>query len=62
MIEIDDKILNALLKIGNHKKVQEICEPHVMQPLKLEPWMVRRTMKAVFLFSQEYEKMKEGKE
>ncbi len=62
MIEIDDKVLDALLEIGNHKKVQEMCEPQVMQSLKLEKWMVKRVATAVMLFRQEYEKMKEGKE
>ncbi len=51
----EDYIIDALLQIGNHKKVMEMCEPQVMQPLQLQEWMVKRVLKAQELLENEWE-------
>ena len=56
---IDDLLVEALVKIGNHKKVKELCEPHVSRPLELDKWMVVRVLKALELFEEEYERLPE---
>lgn len=57
-MDIDDALIDALVEIANHKKVITVCEPNVMQPLKIERWMILRVLKAQQLFQEEY---KEGK-
>ena len=42
-IELDD-LLDAVVTIGNSKRVKCHCEPNVMLPLKLEGWMVKRSL------------------
>jgi len=46
-------ILESLVKIGNHKKVIDECEPNVCFHFQLEPWMVKRTLKAQELLQNE---------
>ncbi len=53
-----DEYLDALVAIGNHKEVVKVCEPDVMQSLKLENWMVKRTLYALGLMEREYEKLR----
>lgn len=43
-------LADALVVIGNHEAVAKLCEPNIMLPLKLEGWMVIRTLKALELF------------
>ncbi len=58
-IELDD-LIEALVTIGNSKRVSEHCEPNVMEPLKLENWMVTRSLVAWEMFSRELKKKKKG--
>ncbi len=45
MTDLDDAIVEAIIKIGNHPKIVKQIEPNICEPLKLEPWMVVRTIK-----------------
>ncbi len=47
-------IFDALVEIGNHKRVIEACEPNIMQPLQLERWMVNRIILAQELLQNEW--------
>lgn len=51
-VEFDD-LVAAVITIGNCEKTVEICEPNIMRPLKLEAWMVKRTLVAWGLFLRE---------
>jgi len=53
---IDDAIIEALTKIGNHPEVIKICEPDIFCPQELQEWQVKRTLKAIELFQKEWEK------
>ena len=53
-VQRDDDIIKALVTIGNHKKVMEISEPNVMQPLELQGWMIKRTLVALELLEDEW--------
>ncbi len=52
--DINDAVIEALAKIGNHEKVMKLCEPDIMEPLELKKWMVRRTIKALELLRNEF--------
>ena len=54
-IELDD-LLEAIVTIGNSKQVNEHCEPNLMQHLKLESWMVVRSLVSWELFCYERQK------
>ena len=58
---INKEIIKALVKIGNSKRVKELCEPNVMQPFELEEWQVIRTLKAVELFENAWQRVKKPK-
>ena len=49
---IEDYI-DAIVEIGNHKKVIKVCEPNIMQPLQLKTWMVVRTLYSLGLLLDE---------
>ena len=51
--EILDAYLEGLVEIGNDKRVVKACEPHVAFPLKLEKWMVLRTLASRNLLDKE---------
>ena len=51
---IEDYIIDALVQIGNHKKLIEYCEPNIMESFQLETWMVKRTLAALDLLEKEY--------
>ena len=53
MEDILDAYLEGLTKIANTKKVMEICEPSIMEPLRVEKWMVLRALTAQKLFEEE---------
>lgn len=55
-----DALIESIVKIGNHKRVIDLCEPHVMQPLQLESWMVRRTLVSWMLLDDEVQRSKQG--
>ncbi len=55
----DNLIIDALVEIGNAPKFMKLCEPSVMQPLKLEKWMVVRVLTAWRLFEDEWERLPE---
>ena len=57
---IEDFIIDALVTIGNAKKVMETCEPNIMESMKLKPWMVLRTLKALELLENEQERLSEN--
>ena len=48
-----DELIEALVEIGNHKRVKSKCEPQVMQSLELKRWMVKRTLYAWRLLEDE---------
>ncbi len=54
---IEDTIVEALVKIGNHKETMKLCEPHVSEPMELKSWMVRRTLKTLELLANEWNKL-----
>lgn len=39
-----DDLVDSILTIGNHPAFKKLVEPQVMQPLKLESWMVKRVL------------------
>lgn len=51
----DDALVDALVKIGNHKEVTKMCEPNIMESLPLKEWQVKRTLKAIELFMKEWD-------
>ena len=51
-LELDD-LLDAIVTIGNSTRVSEHCEPNLMQHLKLESWMVLRSLVAWQLLCDE---------
>ncbi len=53
---LDDDVIGALAQIGNHKRVKKLCEPQIMEPLKLEKWMVKRTLISLELFEKEWKR------
>ena len=57
---MEDFLIESLIKIGNHKRIIEICEPNIMQPLQLEEWMIRRTLMAWWLLEDELQKQEDG--
>ena len=59
---MEDFLIESLVKIGNQKKVIEMCEPNIMQPLQLSEWMVKRVLKAQELLYAEIQRTKQGKE
>ncbi len=58
-LELDD-LIDAIVTIGNSKRVNEHCEPNLMQHLKLENWMVVRSLVAWELFCDEREHNRQG--
>lgn len=50
---MDDVLIEAILKIGNHPQFMKMIEPQVMQPLQLQRWMVTRTLVALGLLGWE---------
>ena len=59
---MNEDIIKALVTIGNAKKVIKICEPNIMEHMELKSWMIKRTLKSLELFENEYKKwQKEGK-
>jgi len=50
---IEDYIIEALVTIGNHKRVMTICEPQVMKPFEITYWQVKRTLVALELLENE---------
>lgn len=55
---MNDDIVEALVKIANNKKFMKLCEPHVVEPLGLEPWMVKRVVYAIRIFEKVYKETK----
>ena len=49
-----NEIIDALVTIGNAKKVIELCEPNIFCPMELKSWMVIRTLKALELLEDEW--------
>jgi len=49
---VEDFVIDALVTIGNVKKVVEICEPNIFCPQTLKGWMVVRTLKALELLKE----------
>ncbi len=51
---MEDFIIEALVKIGNHKAVKKMCEPNVSEPMELKGWMVVRALKSQELLIDEW--------
>ena len=47
-------VIDAVVKIGNAKKVKEFCEPNIFEHMELKSWMVKRTLKALELLENEW--------
>jgi len=45
-------MINSLVKIGNHKRVIQECEPNIAFPGTLSNWMVKRTLVALNLYRE----------
>ena len=56
---IDNALIDAIVAIGNQKKVVKTCEPNIMESLPLEKWMVVRSLVAAELLANEYKLVKE---
>ena len=52
---MEDFIIEVLVKIGNTKRVMEICDPNIFCPQTLKDWMVIRTFKALEILENEWE-------
>ena len=50
-----EALIESILKLGNHPDFKRWAEPNVMNPLKLERWMVERVMKAISALKEEYD-------
>jgi len=50
-----EALIESILKLGNHPDFKRWAEPNVMSPLKLEKWMVERTLKAISALKEEYD-------
>ena len=50
----EDFVIDALITIGNAKKVKEFCEPNIMESMELKSWMVKRTLRALELLEDEW--------
>jgi hypothetical protein len=61
-MNIDDKILDGILKIANDPNLIKRLEPNIMQPFKVEKWQVVRIMEAVNLLQKEWLRNKNGKD
>jgi len=48
-------IVEAIVKISNHPKVIEMCEPNVFSHQTIGEWHVKRILKAVELLQQEWD-------
>ena len=57
---LNELLVNALVKIGNHDVVMKECEPNVTQPMELEEWMVKRTLYSLLLFQNTWDMMREN--
>ncbi len=57
---MDDILLEAIITIANHQKVKALCEPNIMGPKELKVWMVMRTLVAISLFQEEWERQEKG--
>jgi len=54
---MNEDIVEALAIIGNTKKVVERCEPNIFCPQELKAWMVKRTLRALELFEDEFSRL-----
>lgn len=53
---MEDYIIEAIVQVGNHKRVIGICESQVMQPQSLTFWQAKRTLVALELILAELER------
>ena len=51
-----DDFIEALVEIGNHKRVRRECEPDIFCRQELKSWMVKRTLYAWRLFEDEVQR------
>lgn len=61
MLYEDQKLMEGLLQIGNNEEVKKLCEPRVMQSLKLELWMILRVIVSLEIFLHEWKDVIDGK-
>lgn len=52
---IDDKLIEAIIEIGNHKKVIDYCEPQSFYHQELDKYLVMRVLYAKELLRNEWE-------
>jgi len=48
----EELLIESLVKIGNHKRVIQECEPNISFPGTLHKWMVKRTLTALVLYKE----------
>ena len=57
----EGQIIDLILEAGNHPKLMKTLEPNIIRPMKLESWMVRRTLVARAVVKEAIDKKaKEG--
>ena len=55
----EDLLIDAIVTIANDPKAVKVLEPNVMQPLRLERWMITRTLQCLELVLEELENDKD---
>ena len=55
-----DELVEAIVKIGNHKRIIKECEPNIFCPMELKGWMVKRTLYAWRILEDEIYKDTRG--
>ncbi len=48
-----DDFINAIVTIGNHKRVIELCESNMVYHENIRPWMVKRILVALELMDEQ---------
>jgi len=54
-MEINDALIEGILKIGNHPYRVKCVQPNILHTFKLEKWMVVRTLDALDLLLERME-------
>ena len=51
-----DSLIENIAKIANQPKVMKHLEPQIIEPYKIETWMVKRVLYSLLLLMEEEEK------
>jgi len=55
-----DDLIEAIAKIGNHKRITKECEPNIFCPQELKYWMVKRTLYSWRLLEDEIQRSQQS--